>query len=71
MNFTVKTTNKKTTEVLADVVPQMPRKAVLLSVYSHAFEFNKAKAVLSMLCKSGHQFAKKDRALKEECREDE
>ena len=64
-------TNKKTTEVLADLAPKMPRKVLLINIYAYAFEYNRSKAILSMLCKSGHQLAKKDRMLKEVCYEDE
>ena len=62
--------NKKTTEVLADLAPDMPRKAPLCQIYAFAFEYNQARAVLSSLCKSGHQLAKKDRMLKDACVED-
>ena len=67
----LKVSNKKTTEVLADLAPQMPRKAPLCQIYALAFEYNQARAMMSMLCKSGHQMAKKDRMLKEVCVEDQ
>jgi len=67
----VRPTNKKTTEVLAELAPELSRKVPLINIYAYAFEYNKAKAILSMLCKSGHQLVKKDRMLKEVCYEDE
>ena len=50
----VKIPNKKVPEVLADLLPQMPRKVILLNIFSKAFEYNKAKATMSLLCKSGY-----------------
>ena len=66
----LRVSNKKTPEMLADLAPEMPRKAALCQVYAFAFEYNQARAMMSMLCKSGHQMAKKDRMLKELCVED-
>ena len=63
--------NKKTPEILADLAPAVPRKAPLCQIYAFAFEYNQARVILSSLCKSGHQLAKKDRMLKETCVEDQ
>ena len=50
----------------------MSKKEIIIKIYSYAFEFHQAIAILNMLCKTGKKFAWNDglKDLRTNCKED-
>ena len=58
---------------LVPVQRSIATKDILISIYSLAYEFHQAIAILTMLCKAGKKFAWNDglKELKTHCKEDQ